>query len=492
MLMVGVLGFVGTVSAAILPKLLLFLDATGVVGTYNVNGPTDTSNPFFQSLGTNGRSCATCHIAGNAFGLSVQHVQERFAATSGRDPLFADVDGANCPNAAPNDPSAHSLLLQHGLIRVALQLPANAQFQIRAVRDPYGCAIVADPVSGQQTVSVYRRPLPSTNLGFLSAVMFDGRETIAPLNDPKTFQASLVTDLKHQAVDATLGHAQASASPTPDQVTAIVNFELGLFSAQLFDSRAGLLTAAGAQGGPLALSKQSYYPGINDSLGKDPEGTAFNPEVFTLFASWANLGSGSNDPVAVVQARKAIAAGENIFNTHSLTIANVRGLNDNPALAALLGTSLPIRSFQGTCTTCHDAPSVGDHSLPLPLDIGTGHDSGAENDALTANALSELSFPDVPVYEITGCPNPFAVPQDPNAPYVIYTTDPGRAFITGQCSDVNRIKGPILRGLAARAPYFHNGAARDLNEVVNFYNQRFQMNLTDEEKSQLIAFLNSL
>jgi len=53
-------------------------------------------------------------------------------------------------------------------------------------------------------------------------------------------------------------------------------------------------------------------------------------------------------------------------------------------------------------------------------------------------------------------------------------------------------QGPILRGLAARAPYFHNGAAADLNELVNFYNQRFQMNLTDEQERQLVAFLNSL
>lgn len=55
-----------------------------------------------------------------------------------------------------------------------------------------------------------------------------------------------------------------------------------------------------------------------------------------------------------------------------------------------------------------------------------------------------------------------------------------------------RGKGPILRGLAARAPYFHNGAAADLHELVNFYNLRFQMNLTEETKQELIAFLNSL
>ena len=64
--------------------------------------------------------------------------------------------------------------------------------------------------------------------------------------------------------------------------------------------------------------------------------------------------------------------------------------------------------------------------------------------------------------------------------------------MTGQCSDFNRVKGPVLRGLAARAPYFHNGAAADLREIVNFYDQRFGMHLTEQQKSDLIAFLNSL
>jgi cytochrome c peroxidase len=57
---------------------------------------------------------------------------------------------------------------------------------------------------------------------------------------------------------------------------------------------------------------------------------------------------------------------------------------------------------------------------------------------------------------------------------------------------VNRGKGPILRGLAARAPYFHNGAAANLEELVDFYNERFQMNFTEKQKKELIAFLNSL
>lgn len=488
-ILISVIFVAAAASAAVLPRLMVFLDRTGLMGSYSGTGPANTSNPFFQPLGTNGRTCATCHVASDAFGLSAQHAQQVFAATSGSDPLFAEVDGANCPGLPRNEASSHSMLINNGLLRITLQVPINAQFQIRAVHDPYGCAVTTDPVSGQETISVYRRPLPSTNLTYLSAVMDDGRETVAPLDNPATYAANLETDLRHQALDAVMGHAQASVTPTDAQLAAIVRFESGLYSAQALDNRAGLLNAGGADGGPVKLSQQTYYPGINDVLGQDPKGLAFSPDVFTLFASW-DRGRESERPG--VQARQAIAGGEAIFNTRPLTIANVPGLNDNPAVATALRTNLPVPPFQGTCSTCHDAPNVGDHSTAVPLDVGTSHDPAEERNVLVANALSQVSSPDMPVYEITGCPNPFPDPQDPRASYVLYTTDPGRALITGQCKDLNRIKGPILRGLAARAPYFHNGAARNLMEVVNFYNERFQMNLTDEEKSDLIAFLNSL
>jgi cytochrome c peroxidase len=468
----------GAVSASMIPNLLPFLDPTGFVSTVNTAGEIDTSerNTFFENLGTNGRNCGTCHIAANGMGLSTDNIQERFHRTKGRDPLFADFDGANCPNSPnPSDPAAHSLLLSAGLIRIPIALAANPQFQIRAVHDPYGCAITTDATTGATTISVYRRPLPTTNLRFLSAIMFDGRESTLPLNNQATFVSNLIADLKHQAVDATTGHAQATNPPTDAQQTAIVNFELGLFSSQMVDSRAGLLSAYGADGGPVELSKSEYYPGMNDSLGADPSGEAFNPVAMTLFDSWANANVGS---------RKDIAAGQAIFNSHPLAITNVRGLNDNAALGKPA-------AIMGNCTTCHDTPNVGDHSLPLPLDISTGHDAVNESDPLIASGLAQLSMPDLPVFEITGCPNPFAASGAPAETITIYTTDPGKGLLTGLCSDVNRIKGPILRGLAARAPYFHNGAAQNLNELVNFYNQRFQMNLTDKEKQQLIAFLNA-
>ena len=72
------------------------------------------------------------------------------------------------------------------------------------------------------------------------------------------------------------------------------------------------------------------------------------------------------------------------------------------------------------------------------------------------------------------------------------TTDPGRALITGKWADVGKFKGPILRALAARAPYFHNGSAATLQDVVQFYDTRFSIGLTAQEKADLVAFLQAL
>jgi cytochrome c peroxidase len=462
-------------------------DPTGTVRTYNDAGPVDTRGVFFQSLGTNGRTCATCHVIGEAMGISAAGVRARFIATHGRDPLFAPVDGANCPDARSGNVADHSLMLQGGLVRVAMTPPANAQFTVSAVHDPYGCAVMPD-ATGQQVVSVYRRPLPTANLNFLSAVMWDGRETLVPLTNSASLQNNLIEDLTDQANSAINGHAQASQPATSDQLADIVSFELGLYTAQETDLLAGKLGSSGALGGAynIYLYRNEYYPGINDPLGGNPGGDAFDASAMTLFASWGQLTYADvrrPEDWLRITARKAIAAGEDLFNNAPLNITNVRGLNDSVALGKPA-------SIAGHCTTCHDAPNIGNHSMPLPLDIGTAHarQPGMETDPQIQAALAQLSMPNLPVYLVDGCANPFS----PGEPASFYTTDPGKALLTGRCGDLNRVKGPILRGLAARAPYFHNGAAASLLEVVNFYNERFNMGLTPVQKLELVAFLNAL
>ncbi len=458
----------GTAIADIyLPNLFPFFDFTGFSATNSTTGSVDLSGPFFQSLGTNGRTCGTCHSPGDGFGLSAVDAQFRYFISHGKDPLFAQTDGATCPTGPVNN----SLAVNNGLIRIGIQVPPNttdpnpAQFTITAVEDPYGCALTTNS-QGQQTASMYRRPLPTTNLGFLSAVMFDGRESFFyPLNNQQTFAANLNTDLTQQATDATLIHAQATQPPTPTQLSQIVSFELALNSAQLYDFFAGNLYGQnGSEGGPQFLPTQPYYPGINDSLGGDPQGKQFNPTVFTIYASWQNSRNWQ---------QASIARGEQIFNSQPLTISDVPGLTT--------GT----QQIVGTCTTCHDTPNVGNHSFPLPLDIGTGHSLQYETDPNIIAGLQQLQQPTLPLFELV-------CTQGPEAGETFYTTDAGKALISGQCSDISRTKGPILRGLAARAPYFHNGAGANLSQVVNFYNKRFQIGLTSQQMQDLINFLQTL
>jgi len=431
----------------------LFSDPTGQVRTVSA-APADTSNPFFQSLGTNGRSCASCHAASDGWSVTPAHLQQRFVQTAGLDPVFRPVDGAACPSADTSSvfarASAYRMLLAKGLIRVSLPVPANAEFTVLSVTDPNTVNGTPCPQTTTQQLAMFRRPLPATNLKFLSGVMWDGRETVKG--------ESIAMDLMQQAQDATAGHAEGTTALSDAQLAQIVAFESALTTAQASDEQAGALDAKGASGGPGALASRQFFIGINDPLGGNPTGAAFNPEVFTEFASWANLPG--NDPTS--ETRRSIARGEEIFNSRPIVITGVAGINDQPGLSTV----------NGSCTTCHSTPNAGDHSVSLPINIGIGD----------YPATAPLDTSGLPVYTIA-C----------NATGETYTvTDPGRAMITGKCSDIGKMKGPILRGLSARAPYFHNGSAATLRDVVEFYNNRFNLNLTERDKQDLVHFLQAL
>jgi cytochrome c peroxidase len=454
----------------LIPNLQPYTTPTGTVATYNTGGSIDPNGIFFQKLGTNARTCATCHELDEGLGLSAASVQTLFTSSGGTDPLFLAVDGANCPSAAAGDATARSLILNYALIRIAEALPAAPQFTIAVTEDPYECAVTTSSSTGQTMYSVYRRPLPASSLTFLSDVMWDTRETPSPLNSPASVSANLVTDLEAQSADAVATHEQGATSVSATQLSELAGFEEGLFTAEATDTQAGVLTANGATGGATALAAQSYYPGINDAFGQDPQGKAFTSTVFTLFAAWEN----SANP-----AQASIARGEDIFNSAPMVLTGVRGLNDNPAL----GSPAVIN---GTCGTCHDAPNVGTHSLPLAFDIGTSRLAASETNADIIAGLGQLSAPTLPTYTIAGC-------TDASGNAVTYvTTDPGVALFTGQCADVNRLVVPGLRGLAARAPFFHNGAAANLGDVVKFYSSRFEMNLNPQQQVDLQNFLAAL
>src|SRR5271163_2301794 len=87
-------------SGAVLDGTADFDDPLGKVGLINAAGPIDTKgHPFFEPIGSNGRACVSCHQPAYGMSVSVQAIQARWKETQGKDPIFAAVDGSNCPSA---------------------------------------------------------------------------------------------------------------------------------------------------------------------------------------------------------------------------------------------------------------------------------------------------------------------------------------------------------------------------------------------------------
>src|SRR5262249_17295205 len=184
-------------------------------------------------------------------------------------------------------------------------------------------------------------------------------------------------------------------------------------------------------------------------IGVAGAGAAAVDNLAASFDSWRNL-SAANLAIRQRAFRESVLRGVDLFASREFHLADGK---------------------QGTCATCH-RPGIN-HSI----DIGT-------TNVPTAKQSREL-----PLFRIT-C-DASARPH-PQLGRTFLTQDPGRALITGKCADAGSIVMQQFRGLAARAPYFANGSARDLNELVDFFDRRSKLGLTDKEKQDLVNFLSIL
>jgi hypothetical protein len=471
-----------------LPAEAVYPNALGAVGVLNTAGAVDTrGHPFFEALGTNGRGCVTCHQPGDGMALAVATVRERWDATEGRDPLFAAIDGRNCPHLPAGDPAAHSLLLSRGLVRVALPWPPRAadgealpvEFSLEVVRDPTGCNThpVHGLVSPDPTVSVYRRPRPVANTKYLTHSNFGvgpfiAKSGLPAMRDPDTglptsmnmMADARVTTLKSQAASAASSHLELLAGFSEAQLRSLVAFEEQVFAAQAIDAAAGHLT-----GGPPGFGVQNLAAAPAGVLGNNT-----TRWVFPLGDAWRS----SEDAATPAQreARAAIARGHDVFMFRTFYIRDSMHLNS-------VGLGNPVKR---TCSTCHGMHMTGMDVANGWMDIGTTNLPHARETPLNPWTRDT---PQLPLFKIT-C-NADVAPH-PFLGSVIYTQDPGRALISGKCNDVGAIVMQQFRALAARAPYFSNGSAATLRELVDFYDRRYSIGYSEQEKSDLVAFLAAL
>ena len=533
-LLVGltITGAVALLTAVVLAQvpgpIRSFPNDSGVLRTFSTAGPIDASHPFFQPLGRQfATTCEHCHFASDAWGISAEHVQELFESSRGQHPLFT-APSANDFHAAlalgdggtiEQREKAYSLLLEKGdvLVRRNLNTTSALDFTVTAVVDPslpaslrtisvddeghivpngtpdarraipgaVYLAYTAQDSGGVPQIWVHRRPLPTANFQFLTTASWDGQDTRQSPNPVVRPTRAGVQDIAKAVIRgrqtgpsliAPDGHVY-SGTELDSLAGQLADFMFSLFAAQDSVRGAGRLSAGGAEGGVVNLANQPFHFGINDVLQGDltvePDGavvlnnTPFTPLVFTEFDAWLH----DENP-----RRASIERGQALFNSLRLTIHGVGGLNDaTPTLPD--GSTLPQpvpSSFVGSCSTCHDSPNVGDHSTRLPIDIGVADKAPA--------ALGREAVSDLPLFILTRNSDG-AIAQ---------TTDPGRAVISGKFAHIGQFKGPILHGMAARAPYFHNGMAETLEDVVDFYNTRFDAHFTAREKADLVAFLKAL
>jgi hypothetical protein len=457
--------------------------------------PLNSANKFFDpGLGTNGQACVTCHQPADGYDIHVSSIQKAFAATNGTDPLFRCNDTADNPFTCPsgNPATDFNLFLNMGVVRFAR--PASGisgqDFTVAPQDTPqFGPQPhTNDPEAPTATtISVFRRPLINLNVRFDSSVLWDGREKI--------------TDLRTQVTKAAKALLLADTVSTTD-ADDVAAFMLGVSIDTVSNTSVGArnTSAAGATGGVqnlLALASDTAQPCRFDAHGNftqsvtPPLGqltpptctpvTPGNPNM-TVFGAWATL---PNNPANV--GRISVARGQELFNTANLTVPS--------DLTGQLGSG-PIH-----CTTCHTTKNIGNHPDANFL-VRIGTDSvqilqGLVANPGTSNVQSLQSLVDrvssLPQYCLRPAsdPNSFSVSPCGNDSTDVTTTDPGRALVTGHIVDVGKVKPPVLRNFISRAPYFHGGAAKEDDDLINFYNARFQIGLTDDEHNDLIAFLNS-
>jgi len=464
-------------SGRVFPQRVSYPDATGTVTVTHLGGPVDTrGHPFFTVLGRNGRACITCHQPADGMSVSVDTIQARWRATAGKDPLFASVDGSNCPSLPQGAASSHSLLLERGVFRIARPWPPRTpdggaitpQFTIEVLRDPTGCNL--DPIYGLKSarpmVSVFRRPRPVGNLKYVTSYgyLFEPKNGLPLPIDPTTglrYSGNLLADqrartLEEQARDALASHLQREGPLSASAMQRLIDFESKIYVAQSADRIGGSLTASGAQGGPDALA--AAKPAVLKGPGH---------LQWAEFDSWMQAPGDAGSTEAERAFRASVARGVKLFRDRTFLISDSAGLNS-------MNFGNPTRD---SCNFCHNMTRTGMDVAPGQVDLGTTNEPFAD------------PAPDLPLFKLTCAPG---FPPQPFLGTVVYTHDPGFALTTGKCADIGKITIQDMRGLAARAPYFSNGSARTLRGVIDYYDRRYSIGLSEQDKEDLTNLMSVL
>ena len=425
---------------------------------------------FRQALpGTNGRTCATCHVPEDNFTLTPGHVAELWESHP-QDPLFAAIDA--------DDPDAETLTFDHlkkGLVRVWLTLPENVD-----LIDDEG-NVTTPP---ERRIFVWRSVPSIADISMTAPFQLDGR----------------VATLEEQAQGAITGHSEGGTVAS-ETLARIAAFERTVFTSDRSRRVAEYLAGGG---------EPANAPDVEDELVLTPT-EARGRMVFDTVCAACHGGANT----ATIVKPHIHALGFPALRTDGTVIYQVPATDPpTPVLAAQ-----PMTEFQNIGTAYEamlgqldpDAASFT-KELSFPNYRYRFYTNGSRTEKaadLPPRPASDDPFETV----LDSDGNPVI---GPNFAVQLFSTDPGRSMITGRPDDFEAFGVPSLRGIANTAPYFHNNAAETLEVVVHLYSDHFfarfpPLSISDAEpepdpdgdlgppealspqqKSDLVAFLKRL
>src|ERR1044071_1510590 len=203
-----------------IPSNQLMPNPGGEAATFSAHGSINLTGEYFKAQGTNGQSCASCHVPEEAWSITPATLRRLFDETNGTHPVFSSRD-ANNPNMDVSTVearrAAYSMMLTRGVFRRGGPPKADAEWELIAVEDPHGLASVNQLVH-------WRRSMPTINFAVGSVtVNWD-----AAANIGKGQRAALV-NLTNRLVTGALQGPPA----TPEVIDEIVDFESALYTAQV-------------------------------------------------------------------------------------------------------------------------------------------------------------------------------------------------------------------------------------------------------------------
>jgi cytochrome c peroxidase len=429
----------GLILTSLAAVSLLTLNACGSVAdepqassvTEPLSNKHRTGEQLFDTAftGTNGRACATCHVREEHTVLTPAHVNTLLASNP-TDPLFNRIDS--------DDPLAAEPTYEHlkkGLVRVVLTL--NEKMDLI----DFDGNVVTPP---NRKIEVWRAVPTVENTAITAPYQYDGRHAT----------------LQEQAQGAITDHSQGSQVAQQD-LDAIATFQQRQFTS----GRARSVASRLAHGTPVARIER---PELCMDL---TPAQARGRDVYDLACEHCHGGATTLQVVnrtvhdlAFVQLKPD---GNVLYDT---TVQPPQPVLRPQPNNEFLNVGFGNLTYLGQIYGDFFGPRFN-ASVPLPQYRYRFYTDGTRT----------VPVADLPPVPVTASGNPFdltAALDENGAPIVgpnflpqLFSTDPGRAAITGEPQDFEAFDVPALRGIANTGPYFHDNSAETLRDVVDLYSR---------------------